>query len=175
MTPSTSPILIKEYDPKWALFFKSESKRISCAIADFILSIEHIGSTAVPGLAAKPIVDILIGVKKVTASPLFIPPLLNLDYVYIPEYESSFPERRYLHKGENYEPAFHLHIVEPDTVFYKRHIAFRDYLRTHPETVEEYAGLKRMLAAKFGSDREGYTDSKTDFIKAVEFKALHEL
>ena len=97
--------------------------------------------------------------------------MTRLGYHYVPEYEVDLPERRYLYKLHNGEHTFHLHMVEPESEFFRRHIAFRDYLHSHPEAVEEYAELKRKLAKEFGSDRAGYTDAKTEFIQRIERKA----
>jgi GrpB-like predicted nucleotidyltransferase (UPF0157 family) len=172
MTEASSPIVIEPYDPFWIKMFEDEASLIRALIGGFITDIEHIGSTAVPGLAAKPVIDILIGVHHITDSPLFIPPLTTVGYVYKPEYEDELPERRYLHKKINGVPTHHLHIVEPGTEFFRRHLAFRDYLRSHRDSALAYAALKISLAEKFGSDRSGYTDAKSDFIKDIERKAL---
>lgn len=172
MPKKTSPIVIEAYCQEWPERFKQEAQIIRQAIEPYINTIEHIGSTAVPGLAAKPIIDMLIGVKSLADTPHFIPPLEQLGYVYVPEYEAGLPERRYLYKLKCDEDTFHLHMVEPESEFFRRHLAFRDYLRSHPETVAEYAELKLSLAQAFGSDREGYTDAKSDFIKTIERKAM---
>jgi GrpB-like predicted nucleotidyltransferase (UPF0157 family) len=172
MPKKPSPIVIEAYCQEWPERFKQEAQMIQQAIAPYITVIDHIGSTSVPGLSAKPIIDMLIGVKSLADSPHFIPPLQTLGYVYIPEHEAELPERRYLYKQANSEDTFHLHMVEPESEFFSRHIAFRDYLRSHPEAVAEYASLKIRLAREFGSDRESYTDAKSDFIKSIEQKAM---
>ncbi len=169
-----SPIVIETYQPQWPELFNQEAAVILSLIGSYLTVIEHIGSTAVPGLAAKPIIDMLIGVKSLADTPDFIPPLQNLGYVYVPEHEADLPERRYLYKQEHREDTFHLHMVEPQSDFFRRHRAFRDYLRSHPEAVAEYAALKIRLAAEFGSDRAGYTDAKTEFIRSIEYKARAE-
>ncbi len=167
-----TPIIIEPYNPEWPEFFKGESSLIKLSIGRFITVIEHIGSTSVPGLAAKPIIDMLIGVKSLADSPRFVPHLEQMGYVYVPEYEVDLPERRYLYKQQDGEDSFHLHMVEPQSGFFRRHIAFRDYLRTHPESVAAYTELKIRLAREFGSDRAGYTDAKTEFIQSIERKAM---
>jgi GrpB-like predicted nucleotidyltransferase (UPF0157 family) len=166
-------IVIESYHPDWQKKFSRETFLLRLLIGRYITAIEHIGSTAVPGLAAKPIIDILIGVKSLTDTKRFVPRLKLLGYVYVPEYEVEFPERRYLYKQINGEDTCHLHMVEPQSEFFRRHIAFRDYLRTHPEAVAEYASLKFRLASEFGADRAGYTDAKTEFIQSIEHKAQH--
>ena len=174
MTKIPSPIVIETYQSQWPELFNLEAAVIHSLIGSYLTVIEHIGSTAVPGLAAKPIIDMLIGVKNLADAPDFIPPLQNLGYVYVPEHEADLPERRYLYKQDHGKDTFHLHMVEPQSDFFSRHIAFRDYLRTHPEAVADYAALKIRLASEFGSDRAGYTDAKSDFIRSIERKARPE-
>jgi len=172
MPKISTPILIEPYNPEWPEFFIRESSLIRLSIGRYISVIEHIGSTAVPGLAAKPVIDMLIGVKSLADSPRFVPGLEQLGYIYVPEHEVDLPERRYLYKQQEGEDSFHLHMVEVESGFFRRHIAFRDYLRSHPEIAAEYASLKLRLAHEFGPDRSGYTDAKTEFIQSIERKAM---
>jgi len=169
---SNGPILVVPYSTVWPAEFVREKQRLIEAIGAWMVDIEHIGSTAVPGLAAKPTVDILIAIDSLENSAHLITPLKKLGYTYIPEYEVDLPERRYFSKGSCAEDAFHLHIVEKDTTFWRRHIAFRDYLRSHPVEMQQYARLKIDLADQYQADRSGYTDAKTAFIKAIEEKAF---
>jgi GrpB-like predicted nucleotidyltransferase (UPF0157 family) len=172
MRQTPTPIIIAPYRSEWPMEFNQEALRIQMSIGQYITQIEHIGSTAVPGLAAKPIIDILIGVNNLLDAPSFIPSLTQMGYVYVSKFEVDLPERRYLYKQNNGEDSFHLHIVEPESEFFHRHIAFRNYLRSHPESVKEYAALKIRLAQEYGSDRSSYTDAKTEFIRSIEQKAL---
>ena len=133
--------------------------------------IEHIGSTAIPGLAAKPTIDILIGIKDLEGAGM-IPLLQSAGYVYVPEFELDMPERRYFYKGRKVEDDFHLHMVELESPFWKRHLAFRDHLRLHLDEVKAYEELKLALAKKFRDDRDGYTEAKTEFITRIEKAAL---
>ncbi|NMC35162.1 MAG: GrpB family protein [Veillonellaceae bacterium] len=160
-------MIIVPYDPHWPHQFEEERLRLLEEIGAYVLSIEHIGSTAVPGLAAKPVIDILIGVRSLQEAPLFIPPLEARGYEYVSQYEDEMPFRRYLHRKVNGEHTHHLHMVEPTTHFYKVQLAFRDYLRTHPETRDAYTTLKINLAEKYHNDRMAYTDAKSDFILGV--------
>ena len=100
-------------------------------------------------------------------------PLAALGYDYVPEYEVELPERRYFRKGRRGTEGdkYHLHVVERDSEFWNRHLAFRDYLRRHPEAVREYAELKRRLALEHGTDVDAYTEAKSDFIRGIERKA----
>ncbi len=173
-----APVFIADYDRRWPAMFAAERVRIQDAIGEWLSGIEHVGSTAVPGLAAKPVIDIMPGLRSLGDSPYIVEPLRELGYQYFPEHETVMPERRYFalpagdeHRGRR---RFHLHIVETTAAFWRRHLAFRDHLRAHPETASEYAALKRRLAAEYGSDREGYTEAKTGFITRIESLALTE-
>jgi GrpB-like predicted nucleotidyltransferase (UPF0157 family) len=166
---------IVEYDPKWAALYTEERARILAAIGHLNLSIEHIGSTAVVGLGAKPIIDIMVGIDRLSDAQWCVEPLSRLGYRYQPEHEVTMPERRYFGKGEPpKEQHYHLHMVEKGGEFWRRHLAFRDYLRTHPETSRQYCELKKKLASQYGSDRESYTEAKTAFIESVVAKALRK-
>jgi amidohydrolase len=169
------PVVIVDYDPAWPRRFEAERELILHACGeDAFVAVEHVGSTAVPGLAAKPIVDIMPGVRSLDDAPRIIERLTTVGYNYVPEYESDLPERRYLHKDVNGERAFHLHIVQPDSDFWERHLLFRDYLRSHPEAARAYEALKRELAERHGTDRVGYTDAKAHFVRECEAKARAE-
>jgi GrpB-like predicted nucleotidyltransferase (UPF0157 family) len=161
------PIIIEPYSPEWPRTFEIEKSRILKAIPTYMTQIEHVGSTAVPGLPAKPVIDILIGVRSLDDDAKFIPPLEKLGYIYIAELEKEIPERRYLQKVTATAHTHHLHITEADTQFFIDHIRFRDLLRLHLELVTEYAKLKYDLAKKYRTDREAYTDAKSDFIERV--------
>jgi|APHig6443717497_1056834.scaffolds.fasta_scaffold53176_2 GrpB-like predicted nucleotidyltransferase (UPF0157 family) len=168
-----SPVFIVPYDPAWPQLFEEEKARILNDIGAYVISIEHMGSTAVPGLAAKPVIDILIGVRSLADSSLFIPPLTARGYEYVSLYEDEMPFRRYLHRKINGAHTHHLHMVEPDTEFYRVQLATRDYLRTHPEARDEYAALKLQLAEKYRNDRDSYTDAKGPFIQAILAKCIY--
>jgi GrpB-like predicted nucleotidyltransferase (UPF0157 family) len=176
MTLSRPPIVIADYDPRWPSLYVEERARIVAAIGNWLVDIQHVGSTSVPGLAAKPIIDIMPGIRSLADAPHTIEPMRRLGYQYIPEYESELPERRYFVKpaGEAFRGRrdYHVHVVETASDFWKRHIAFRDYLRAHPDAAREYASLKRRLAAQYGNDRDGYTEGKTEFITSIEKLAM---
>jgi GrpB-like predicted nucleotidyltransferase (UPF0157 family) len=168
------PVIVAEYDPRWPVMFEEEKTRLLGVIGHVVEQVEHVGSTAVPGLGAKPIIDILIGLRRLDDAAQCIAPLQSLGYQYVPEYEVELPERRYFRKGSP-KRTHHLHMVTVGTEFWERHLLFRDYLRVHPETAREYYELKKALAAKFGSDRDGYTDAKTEFVRSVEAEARSRL
>ena len=162
-----APVFIAPYDPSWPALYEEEKSRILADIGPYVATIEHMGSTAVPGLAAKPVIDILIGVRSLADANFFIPPLEARGYEYVSRYEDEMPFRRYLHRKVNGEHTHHLHMVEPNTRFYKVQLAFRDYLREHPETRDAYAALKIELAEKYRNDRMAYTDAKSAFIEEI--------
>jgi len=167
---STSVVVV-DYDPQWPSQYEEEKERILDGIGDVAVAIEHIGSTAVPGLGAKPIIDIMVAVPVLADAERCIEPLQGVGYEYIPEYNDLIPERRYFHKGSAEARTHHLHMVELVSDFWERQLLFRDCLRTHPEEAERYHQLKKELAAKFGADRDGYTEAKTSYIESVIARA----
>jgi len=170
-----TPIVIVDYDPRWPRFFDEEKTNILRVIGPMVLRIEHIGSTAVPGLAAKPIIDIMAGVKHLSDATWCIQPLKTLGYEYVPEYEKHIPDRRYFRKGNRpgleQGSTHHLHMVEAKGEFWERHLLFRDYLREHSEEAGRYADLKKTLASRFSSDRESYTSAKTGYSQEIVARA----
>lgn len=161
------PIEVVPYDAGWCALFEVERERVFTAAGTFIKRVEHIGSTAVPGLAAKPVIDMLIAVTSLADDIRFIPPLEALGYKYIQKHETVFPQRRYLHLIRDNQHIAHLHMVEENSTFFRDQLLFRDYLRTHPETALEYGRLKVELAQRHREDREAYTDGKSAFIQGI--------
>lgn len=166
-------ILIADYNPQWPHIYEAERQRILGATGQWLASIEHVGSTSVPGLAAKPIIDIMAGIRTLADAPACIAPLEALGYHYVPEYEASIPERRYFRKGPKGARLFHLHMVEPTSDFWEKELLFRDYLRAHPSTAQAYEALKRKLARQY-TDGNEYCEAKTDFIMATLARAYAE-
>ncbi|MBI3979435.1 MAG: GrpB family protein [Chloroflexi bacterium] len=164
-------IVIVEPDPRWPSIFEAESRAIVGVIGDLLGSVEHIGSTSVPGLAAKPIVDILPGVARFADLDRCVEPLKGIGYTYVPEYEDDMPFRRFFRKRPPPSPyAFNVHVVEYGCDFWQEDILFRDYLRAHPDAAREYERLKRELAPKYADVNE-YADAKTAFIQAIRTRA----
>lgn len=168
---SFSPIVIANYNPQWPLLYQEEKSRIQSAIAQAVVAIEHVGSTAVPGLGAKPIIDIMVAVRSLADAEACIEPLQSIGYEYVPEYEVFIPERRYFRKWVQGERTHQVHMVERTSEFWHRHLLFRDYLRTQSDVAQEYYQLKKELSAKYGSDLGAYTDAKTPFIESVVARA----
>jgi GrpB-like predicted nucleotidyltransferase (UPF0157 family) len=159
------PIRIVAYDPQWPARFEHEQDLLNDAIKTWITGgIHHIGSTAVPSLAAKPIIDILVGVEDLAVSRGCFEPLAELEYLYAP-YRSK--EMHWFCKPHPNRRTHHLHLVPTASSRFRDELAFRDSLRANPEIAMEYAALKHGLADRFPQDREAYTDAKADFIHRV--------
>ena len=162
-------IVIVESNPNWTLLFEQEAACLRKLDQNLITRIEHFGSTAVPGLAAKPIIDILVGVRSLVEARVMISGLETLGYAYWSN--NPDPQRMFFVKG--FPPkgprTHHIHMVEPDSALWER-LLFRDYLCQHPDEAARYAQLKRQLAQR-STDREAYTSGKTEYIQSVMQKA----
>lgn len=163
----TGEVEIHAWSPGWAGRFEAEKRALAAVFHPEAVEIEHIGSTAVRGLAAKPVVDMLLGAADLAAIERRIASLAALGYRYVPEFEAELPERRYFVKPARGADRFHLHAVQAAGAFWSRHLAFRDALREDSQLAAEYEALKRALAARFAHDRGAYTDAKSDFIRRV--------
>jgi len=164
------------YHADWPQQFAKEVSRIKAETEPWVQAFVHIGSTAVLGLAAKPTIDIMLGVDALqVADQYVVPGIQSLGYDYLQRLEEVIPERRYLQlvnpEGEH---LYHLHLVVTGSEFWQRHLIFRDYLRQHPETAEAYAALKLSLAQQFAHNRKAYTEGKAPFIAKVMAAALLE-
>jgi GrpB-like predicted nucleotidyltransferase (UPF0157 family)/GNAT superfamily N-acetyltransferase len=159
------PIRLSAYDPRWPALFERERVALEAAIGGWVSGgIHHVGSTAVPGLDAKPIVDILAGVEDLETSRACFEPLAGLEYLYAP-YLSE--EMHWFCKPHPGRRTHHLHLVPTGSRRFDDELAFRDRLRVDPELAADYATLKHRLATRFGADREAYTDAKAEFIRAA--------
>jgi len=159
------PIEIVDYDPSWPSMFEAETERLGAALAGVAVRIEHVGSTSVPGLAAKPIVDIQLSVPDVSDLDSYRGPLESLGYEYV--YDPDFVEYPFFGWPSAKAPrTFNLHVCQADTEMEQRHLRFRDHLRSDPAARDEYAALKRRLALECGNDIEAYVAAKDAFIKA---------
>ena len=160
---------IVEHDPAWPAAYERERALIARALGDHMLGIEHVGSTAVPGLGAKPIIDITVGVRDLADGERCVGPLEELGYEY--RGEAGIPGRLYFSKPTTRPRTHQIHMVPHGSDFWERHVLFRDYLRERPEEAEEYYRLKLRLAAQFRDDRVGYTEAKTEFIESALTRA----
>jgi GrpB-like predicted nucleotidyltransferase (UPF0157 family) len=161
------PVIIVPYDANWKNLYEIEQRCILAQISRYIVDIQHIGSTSVEGLDAKPIIDMMIGIRSLDDAKHCIPPLELMGYEYVAEFERDLPMRRYLRKSIHGIRTHHIHMVEESSDFWNRHIAFRDILRSHPSVRDKYATLKYQLAEAYRDDREAYTDAKSDFIETA--------
>jgi GrpB-like predicted nucleotidyltransferase (UPF0157 family) len=163
------PVIIEEYDPRWPQLFALLRSQIAAVLRDLAISIEHVGSTAVLGLAAKPVIDIDVLLRSATYLPVVI---------------GKLAESGYEHRGdlgvsgrEAFRAPFdavrhHLYVCLPDSREYERHIAFRNHLRTHAADANAYAFLKRELASRFPIDREAYNQGKSEFVQRILQRTL---
>ncbi|MBM7583640.1 GrpB-like predicted nucleotidyltransferase (UPF0157 family) [Bacillus pakistanensis] len=158
-------VIIEKYNHHWITQYENEKTNILNAIGDFIIDIQHIGSTAIPGLGAKPIIDMMAGVSHLNGFNKFIDPLHLLDYEYVPKQEVI--DRKFFRKGRWRQGTVHLHICEYKSNEWKEKLLFRDFLRAHPNKRDEYFELKKKLASKFKFDRPAYTAAKTNFINDI--------
>jgi GrpB-like predicted nucleotidyltransferase (UPF0157 family) len=161
------PIIIAEYDPRWLDLYEAERKHLAEILQNRFADIQHIGSTSVPGLAAKPVIDIAIGLRSLDDAGGCIPILEKEGYLYEPELERDMPDRRFLWRVNDKKQRYHLHLAEMQNPVLANPILFRDYLRRHPQTAQRYARLKTELAAKYVTDIGAYVDGKTDFIEEI--------
>ena len=165
-------IIVTEYDPLWPQKFQAESLLIRGILADNCLAIYHIGSTAVPGLAAKPIIDMMAVVKSLAQVDDAAEDFSQIGYEYLGEF--GIAGRRYLRKGGE-ERTHQIHIFQADDwANIGRHLAFRDYMRSHEKERAEYAKIKTELAQRFPYDIDGYCDGKEHFVREMERAALSQ-
>ena len=166
-------IVVSAYDPRWPALFEQERARIQGALGGFALAVEHIGSTAVPGLPSKPIIDLLVGVPDLDeAQRRFVAPMIALGYIYMPEYESWLPGELFFRKGPPGPWTHHVHVMALSHPRWQKLVLFRDYLRAHPEAAQAYAAIKRELAGASKDDIAAYRDGKTAFVEATTAQAL---
>jgi GrpB-like predicted nucleotidyltransferase (UPF0157 family) len=160
------PLVLSPYSPLWPAVFDVQKQELQRLLGEAV-AIEHVGSTAVPGLGAKPIIDIMAGTPDLAIVERRIPDLVAAGWRYVPEFEKALPERRYFTRYDGAPGKFHLHAVVYGTPFWKRTIAFRDALRGNEQLAQQYWRLKQRLAARFPNDRAAYTDAKGEFIRTV--------
>lgn len=170
--PAAKKIEIFPYNPAWPAMFEAEKSRLISVLGDSALKIEHMGSTAVPGLGAKPVIDIMIAVATLAiADARCVGAIQTLGYEYVSEFETIMPFRRFFRRDDEAGVrTHHIHLVEITHDFWRRQLLFRDYLRAHADARADYERLKRSLAPQF-TDMNEYANAKSDFILAAEAKA----
>ena len=150
---------------QWKSIFESEATLLGSLFPDVILQIEHIGSTAIEGMAAKPIIDLMGVVASLEEAKPFRAQLERVGYEYRPD--ATAPDRIFFAKGPRSHRTHHLSLTARGSTFYKEKLLFRDYLRANAEAAEEYRRLKEELATKYGDNRGAYTEGKSDFVKRI--------
>jgi len=164
-------IRIVPYDDRWPDQFASEANHLRAAMGSLSLRIEHVGSTSVPGLAAKPVIDIQISVAALDSLDVYVAPLASLGYSHVPfgDVDRVYP---FFRKPAEWPSTHHLHLCVIGSEHERRHLAFRDYLRNHPQVARDYVALKRSLAETYvgatAESREQYSLAKTEFVTLIE-------
>jgi GrpB-like predicted nucleotidyltransferase (UPF0157 family) len=169
--PDDAPVHVVPYDQGWPNIFEVERRLLIDVIGPWLVagSIEHIGSTAIPGLAAKPVIDIMAGVESLDGSRAALAVLDRYEYCYAP-YRTEV--MHWFCKPSPAQRTHHLHLVPLGSPLWIEQLAFRDFLRTHADVALEYATLKRRLAEAHRLDREAYTTAKEPFVQRVLDEAL---
>jgi GrpB-like predicted nucleotidyltransferase (UPF0157 family) len=163
-------VRIVDYDRAWPGMAEQEMRRISNAVGDVAVRLEHVGSTAVPGLAAKPIVDLQLSVAVMRPRERYVAPLERLGYLFAPAPES--PDYHFFAKPPERPRTYHLHVCETGSEHEFRHVAVRDFLRSHPDEATRYVALKREVVARHPQDRLAYIEGKDDYVTALERRAV---
>ena len=167
---SIPTINLVPYDNTWPLEFAAEAERIARACADLPIRLEHIGSTSIPGMSAKPVIDILAGRPGTTPGTAYVAAFRQLGYEHKGAY--GIPGRNYFRRGT--PRTHHVHLVSWSSEFWRDHLLFRDYLRAHPDIAREYDTIKRELAAMYLTDKENYTDAKGPFVRSIVRRAREQ-
>jgi GrpB-like predicted nucleotidyltransferase (UPF0157 family) len=155
------------YDPSWPLAYRAESERLRSLLPGAFVELQHIGSTAVEGMPAKPIIDILAGVKSMAEADALVEPVCKAGYITSAEFNATLGDRRWFMRWADGHRTHHLHVVVHGGPLWHDRLHFRDALRLRPTLAASYAALKSELAAKYTADREAYTDAKAVFVRSV--------
>jgi GrpB-like predicted nucleotidyltransferase (UPF0157 family) len=158
-------VRVVPHRPEWAELFAQEAARLRAALGDAVLAVEHTGSTSVPGLAAKPILDLAASVPSLPEARALFPALRALGYTH--REDPEIPERLYFVKGPPERRTHHLSLAEPTSRFWREHLRFRDLLRADPALAAKYAQLKLDLARRHPAGRPAYQPGKQSFIDAA--------
>src|SRR3989442_9032461 len=171
----TDTIYLADYDPRWPQLFAEEHARLQAAIGEWAADIQHVGSTAIPGIAAKPIIDIAVHLRALVDALQCITPLVELGYESLGEF--GIPGRIYFRKltdsplpGQTYGGAgrtHQIHMYERTNEQYEKQVVFSDCLRAHADAAQEYEALKRQLAVRHEGDVEAYALAKSEFVLEV--------
>ena len=160
-------VALEDYDCSWPTKFAAEEHRLLCLFPSLLVGIEHIGSTAVPGLKAKPIIDLLAGVETMAVAESLAEPLQRSGYTTSAKFNATLFDRKWFMRWSNGLRTHHLHVVVHNSRAWYQRIKFRDALRANDILAKRYVTLKIELAAKHHTDREAYTNAKADFVRSV--------
>lgn len=162
-----STVVVSPYSAEWPSCFRVIREELLAVISPIAVTVEHIGSTSVPGLAAKPVIDVLLGARSLAEVESNIEALGDLGYAYVKKYEDVLPMRRYFVKSPAASFRVHLHAVELGSHLWLEHLAFRDALRSDPALRARYQSLKLQLAHAFADDKAAYSAAKDPFVQSV--------
>ncbi len=160
---------VTTYNPEWTSCFEKEANQIRAIYGPLLVAIHHIGSTSVPGLTAKPVIDLLPVVTDIQQVDTYNPQMAHLGYEC--KGENGLTGRRYFQKGGD-NRTHHVHIFQEGNPEIDRHLAFRNYLRAHPKIAAQYGQLKERLAEQFPFDMDSYIDGKSEWVQTIEQQAL---
>nr|WP_309473049.1 GrpB family protein [Halopelagius longus] len=160
---------MEPYDEEWTRLYEEEVQQLKNIAGESFLDFEHIGSTAIEGMPAKPIIDVLAVVEELDEATDLVPVLEEREFEYRP---GEVEGRLFFAKGPRTNRTCYLSITEQGSDFYREKIAFRDYLREHPDVAERYASVKKGLAEKYPENRERYTEEKGEFVRDVLDRAM---
>lgn len=164
-------VQLDPYTSEWKDEFESEKEKLLSILNGNIIDIQHVGSTSIEGCHAKPVIDILIGIESLELGETLIPLLVEQGYIH----KFNVPGEVYFKKQSNGLTTHHIHIAPINGQVWKNQILFRDYLKLHPEKLQEYIELKQRLAIQFADDRDKYSKGKKEFILQVLFDAENEI
>lgn len=162
---------LQDHDPAWPQRFETERARLLALLPGTFVDIQHIGSTAVPGLLAKPVIDLLAGVASMDEARALGPALCASGYTTSAEFNDTLTDRQWFMRWANGRRTHHLHVVVHGGEVWLERLRFRDALQADPALVARYAALKQALAQRHAGDREAYTDAKAEFVRAVSCRA----
>jgi GrpB-like predicted nucleotidyltransferase (UPF0157 family) len=158
------PVVLVPHDPRWARAFEEARAAIMVACGECVLDVLHVGSTAIPGIAAKPVIDMMALLRRHEDGFACVPAMAASGFEF--RGEAGLGGRHFFRKG--HPRTQHVHMYQSDHPEVGRHVRFRDYLRQHPDEASAYEALKRALATRFGSDRRAYSDAKSEFCARIE-------
>jgi GrpB-like predicted nucleotidyltransferase (UPF0157 family) len=160
-------IQLHDYDPAWPAQFLAERERLLSALPDAFIELQHIGSTAVPSIRAKPVIDIIAGVDSIATAEGLAQQVCASGYGTSAEFNATLTDRKWFMRWLNGHRTHHLHLVVHEGPVWHEHLRFRDLLRAQPELRQQYAQLKSSLEQAHANDREAYTDAKAEFVRSA--------